>query len=62
MKYDKIKEIELSLDDISEIVQAAILYLVQPSSINDVVELFYSLLSIDESIEKIKNILEREFK
>jgi len=59
MKYDKIKEIELSLDDISEIVQAAILYLVQPSSINDVDELFYSLLSIDESIEKIKNILER---
>ncbi len=50
-------EINLLLDDIAEIVNCTIIYLENPTFVNDPIELNYSLLSIIERINEIKQLL-----
>ncbi len=50
-------EINLLLDDIAEIVNCTIIYLENPTSVNDSIELNYSLLSVIERINEIKQLL-----
>lgn len=51
-------KIKLLLDDINEIVNSALWYFTDPHFILDRKELIYSLLSVDERINDIKDLLQ----
>ncbi len=53
-------EINLLLDDINEYVNSTLLYLNNPNSNLDKIELIMYLSSVDETIETIKKLLERK--
>lgn len=60
MNYNAYMQTELLLDDIDEIVNQLLWYLLSTKSVDNVEELYFAIKSIPEKITQIKQIIETE--